>query len=182
MKFRFLLLSVFLSGLLIMNMLPFAHQMKTTVQYEPLSVQQMARFHGHLGPFVVLGARMGEDAVLQQNIPPYFGLQVTVECPETPPHSCLIDGIQISTGATMGKRNISHVPADKIRVTIQNEETGKMVIYTLKPSILKQLRAWELKNTDVEERGRVIFDMKAEELFNIEVIPENTTESNKTTD
>lgn len=65
--------------------------------------------HGHLGPWVTLGALVGEDAKhrLHAN---GFDLQVVYNLPadrRTPPQTCLVDGLQSSTGATLGKGNIA---------------------------------------------------------------------------
>lgn len=65
--------------------------------------------HGHLGPWVTLGALVGEDAKqrLRAN---GFDLQVVYNMPadrRTPPQTCLVDGLQSSTGATLGKGNIA---------------------------------------------------------------------------
>ncbi len=147
------------------------HHMHSEVEYRPRTLEELTRFHGHLGPYAVLGNRIGEHAITVHEIPPYFGLTVKVECPDSPPHSCLIDGLQISTGATMGKRNIEHTPSESIQVTIIEDLTGKKVIYTLKSSTKKQLKKWwEKDEPSVEERGKIIFHSKAEELFDIKLI------------
>ncbi|HEY3420820.1 MAG TPA: formylmethanofuran dehydrogenase subunit E family protein [Methanomassiliicoccales archaeon] len=76
----------------------------------PDELVSLKRFHGHLGPYVVVGYRMGMIAR------PRFGhkLQAVVFTGRHPPMSCLIDGIQLSTGCTMGKNNIAvrdgHLP------------------------------------------------------------------------
>jgi len=69
-------------------------------------------FHGHLGVFSIVGAKMGIKA---REI---FGvgtdvLEVTTYAGTTPPYSCLNDGIQVSTGATLGM-GIIHLAADSI--------------------------------------------------------------------
>ena len=63
-------------------------------------------FHGHLGPFLVLGLRMG--ILARKMLKPHgvHGLSVTVWTRREPPQSCIIDGIQISSGCTMGKGNM----------------------------------------------------------------------------
>ncbi|MCA9411763.1 MAG: formylmethanofuran dehydrogenase subunit E family protein [Candidatus Omnitrophica bacterium] len=144
-----------------------ADEMISHVPIKPLAAEELERFHGHLGPFVALGARMGEHAVIQREIPKYFGLKVLVECPATPPHSCLIDGLQMSTGATMGKKNIVHEIADSIRVTITNEKNGDSVTYRIPESTYLMMKDWEEVGLDVEDRGHRIFAMNAEELFEI---------------
>ena len=62
-------------------------------------------FHGHLGPFLVIGVRMGLAALK------HFGenssLKVSVKVPLSPPFSCVIDGIQASTKCTVGNQKLS---------------------------------------------------------------------------
>ncbi len=62
-------------------------------------------FHGHLGVFSIVGAKMGIKAR------ELFGvgadmLDVTTFAGSKPPYSCLNDGIQVSTGATVGMGTI----------------------------------------------------------------------------
>ncbi len=146
--------------------------MESNVPFEPLMIWELERFHGHVGPFVVLGARMGEHAVTVHKIPRYFGLQVTVECPASPPPSCIIDGLQQSTGATYGKHNIKHIPADSgMKVTIEDLESGKKLVYTIKPEITALLKKWaDEEKPSVGERGKLLFEKKPDELFNVAVI------------
>jgi pyrimidine-specific ribonucleoside hydrolase len=65
-------------------------------------------FHGHLGVFSIVGAKMGIKAR------EYFGvgpdvLTVISHAGTKPPYSCLNDGIQVSTGATIGQGLITVV-------------------------------------------------------------------------
>jgi len=69
-------------------------------------------FHGHLGVFSIVGAKMGIKAR------ELFGvgtdmLEVTTYAGIKPPYSCLNDGIQVSTGATLGMGTI-HLATDSI--------------------------------------------------------------------
>ena len=72
-----------------------------------LSVETYLRtFHGHLGPFVVIGYRMGQHALTLTGSDGHFGIRAHVHTGDRPPRSCLIDGIQLGAGCTLGKRNI----------------------------------------------------------------------------
>ncbi|MBN2213281.1 MAG: nucleoside hydrolase [Bacteroidales bacterium] len=63
-------------------------------------------FHGHLGIFSIVGAKMGIKAREIFNVQPDH--LTVVSCAGTiPPYSCLNDGIQVSTGATLGQGTIS---------------------------------------------------------------------------
>ena len=143
--------------------------MQSKVPFEPLIIDDLARFHGHIGPFVALGARIGEHAVTVHGIPRYFGLTVQVRCPSQPPHTCTIDGLQQSTGATMGKRNIVLTHTDRgVVVVITDDASGKQLAYSIKPSLSAMLEHWEEEGElSIEERGTRLFEMKPEELFDI---------------
>jgi formylmethanofuran dehydrogenase subunit E len=62
-------------------------------------------FHGHLGPFLVLGVRAGllANSLLGKDC---FKMKAMVTTDPHPPNSCFVDGIQFVTGCTMGKCNI----------------------------------------------------------------------------
>jgi formylmethanofuran dehydrogenase subunit E len=76
---------------------------------ESLLLQAAGRFHGHVGPFLALGLRMGllANETLGRD-PMETAARVAVD--PRPPRSCLVDGIQFTTGCTMGKGNIELVP------------------------------------------------------------------------
>ena len=142
-------------------------EMHSRVEFRPLTAEELERFHGHLGPMVALGARMGEHAVVVHRMPTYFGMTVRVECGPEPPATCILDGLQMAIGATMGKKNIQHIPADDLKVTITEDKSGRSVTYTVNSSTKDLLKRWEKEGADVEERGHRIFHMKAEDLFDV---------------
>jgi formylmethanofuran dehydrogenase subunit E len=169
---RYNTIFTFILGILILsvyNQTSQTHErvMHTNVKFEPASFELLERFHGHVGPYVVIGTFMGEHAVTHYDFPQFFGVSVEAECPAAPPHSCLIDGLQIGTGATMGKRNITIKDAPKIKITIKNDKTGESAIYTLKQSTIALLKEWADKNIEVEERGKKTYAMSGEELFDV---------------
>jgi formylmethanofuran dehydrogenase subunit E len=65
-----------------------------------------ADFHGHGGPFLVVGLRMGYTALRLLDAHGWFDLQCKPRLKWAPPDSCILDGIQISTGCTTGKHNL----------------------------------------------------------------------------
>jgi inosine-uridine nucleoside N-ribohydrolase/formylmethanofuran dehydrogenase subunit E len=69
-------------------------------------------FHGHLGVFSIVGAKMGIKARDLFGVGPDM-LEVTTYAGIRPPYSCLNDGIQVSTGATLGMGTI-HLATDTI--------------------------------------------------------------------
>jgi len=95
----------------------------------PEELERARLFHGHLGPWLVLGIRIGEDAMKALEARRWFGADVVVSGPPQPPHSCIADGLQISTGCTFGKRNIHIQPADQVEVRVTNTDTGAQRVY-----------------------------------------------------
>lgn len=74
------------------------------------TVQKAVEFHGHLGPFLVLGVRMGLLAKKELFPLGDEGMKAVAKTGNVPSLSCLLDGIQISTGCTMGNGKISAEP------------------------------------------------------------------------
>jgi len=82
---------------------------------------------------MTFGSRMGMAALQAVDAKGYFDVEITCEGPFVkPPASCFLDGLQITTGATMGKRNLEWVKGDKIVVHVKNTQTGKTA--TLQPT------------------------------------------------
>lgn len=127
---------------------------------------RMREFHGHLGPYVVLGYRMGEAARRALASPGYFGLRARVESPLAPPASCLIDGVQLGSGCTTGKRNLVVEGGDIARAVFETK-SGKRVSIALRPELPEKLRA-RIAAVGVEAAGLEVYEAREEDLFTIE--------------
>jgi formylmethanofuran dehydrogenase subunit E len=107
---------------------------------DPAWLKCAVQLHGHLGPMVTFGARMGMAALTAVDAQGYFDVEVTCEGPfAAPPESCFLDGIQIATGATLGKRNLKWIEKEQIAVRIKNTRTGKTAELHPKPQFLSLL-------------------------------------------
>lgn len=76
---------------------------------DPDWLADTAMFHGHLGPWLVVGALIGRDAIRRLETPGHWKIDVTCWMPldkQRTPFSCMLDGLQASSGATLGKCNI----------------------------------------------------------------------------
>ncbi|MHA1229255.1 MAG: formylmethanofuran dehydrogenase subunit E family protein [Candidatus Helarchaeota archaeon] len=70
-------------------------------------IDKAVLFHGHLGPFLILGLKMGQMAIDYLKPSNYNEISAEVLInPLSTPESCVIDGIQVSTCCTTGKRNL----------------------------------------------------------------------------
>ena len=129
-------------------------------------VRLIKAFHGHLGPYVVLGYRMGRIAIEKLGSTGHFGLHAEVHSILKPPRSCLIDGVQLGSGCTLGKRNIEVTDYDgPPYLVIETENGGSVEIRLLEhiPSMIGRL----IDNEGVEAAGTRMFDEDPEGLFEI---------------
>ena len=128
------------------------------------TLKQIERFHGHLGPYAIIGYKMGEIANKTLGSDP-FSKKAVVWTGTTPPLSCIIDGLQMSSGCTLGKGNILVHPEGSPKVQFTNND-GKQIEITLKPSIKQEI------DTTVTEENIVSFSEEFyrrtdQELFDI---------------
>ena len=74
----------------------------------------------------------------------YFDVEVTCEGPlAKPPQSCFLDGVQVATGATLGKRTLQWVQADRLTMRIKNTRTGKTAVLRPTPALLELLASFK---------------------------------------
>jgi formylmethanofuran dehydrogenase subunit E len=67
----------------------------------------------------------------------YFDVEVVCEGPfARPPQACLLDGLQVATGATWGKRTLQWVQADRVAVRFKNTRTGKTAEVRPTPALM----------------------------------------------
>ncbi|MFA4888380.1 MAG: formylmethanofuran dehydrogenase subunit E family protein [Candidatus Omnitrophota bacterium] len=127
-------------------------------------LQKAIDFHGHLGPYLVLGVLAGELALKKLKAKKYFGLTVKVWGATQKPKSCLIDGLQLSTGATYGKGNIEKVEAKKIKILIINKKTNHRLELVLKKFLIDQLDSLK-EHKDSELFAKALFKTDLDSLF-----------------
>ncbi|MEA2055186.1 MAG: formylmethanofuran dehydrogenase subunit E family protein [Candidatus Thermoplasmatota archaeon] len=129
-------------------------------------LKQIKRFHGHLGPYAVIGYRMGKLANRMLGEDP-FTKRAIVWNGTTPPLSCIIDGLQLASGCTLGKGNIT-VHSDGITKARFINKSGKSIEISLKSAVKNDI------DTTVTEKNMIGFSEKLyqrpdNELFDIEL-------------
>jgi inosine-uridine nucleoside N-ribohydrolase/formylmethanofuran dehydrogenase subunit E len=97
-------------------------------------------FHRHLGVFSIVGAKMGIKAR------ELFGvgadmLEVTTYAGTNPPYSCLNDGIQVSTGATLGMGTIHLATQKRVKPSAVFTYKNRSVRISLKKEYLEKVDA-----------------------------------------
>ena len=135
--------------------------------------RRAVEFHGHSGPFMVVGLRMGLLALKTLDSPGWFDLSCTAKLRFSPPDSCVVDGLQISTGCTMGKRNMTVQEAEG--VSSEFKLGSRVLRLTLKPDLLNMMRSelalgHEIKSEDTYYDGCLmekLIKTKDEALFEI---------------
>ncbi|MCX5712075.1 MAG: formylmethanofuran dehydrogenase subunit E family protein [Candidatus Omnitrophica bacterium] len=132
-----------------------------------VSLKQAVDFHGHLGPYLVLGILAGEFAINKLKCKKYFGLEVKVYGANHKPKSCLIDGLQLSSGATYGKGNIQKIDGHLIEIEFLNIENQKKIFLKLKNELLKELARLD-NHSAGEVFAKKIYRMPFEELFHLQ--------------
>lgn len=129
-----------------------------------ITLKQGAEFHGHLGPYLVLGILAGEAVLKKLNAKKYFGLDVKISGAAKKPKSCLIDGLQLSTGATYGKSNIHKLNGRVIQIICRNRTNHKKVIIGIKSNIIKKLNETKT-HRDSELLARKLYKADYSEIF-----------------
>jgi formylmethanofuran dehydrogenase subunit E len=84
--------------------------------------------HGHLGPYLVAGIRMGLLALQLLDHPGYFEIHAESDAGSVTPQSCLNDGVQIGSGCTAGKGNLTIVGSDAPRVRFRTQDGAEVEI------------------------------------------------------
>lgn len=127
------------------------------------TLDKLADFHGHLGPYVVVGYKMGEFSNDELTSDP-FEKDAFAKTGAEPPISCVVDGIQFSSGCTLGKGNI-RIEDGKKPEAVFSTQNGKLKL-SLKKRIQEKIE--DTLEDELEEISESIFEMNPEELFEIE--------------
>lgn len=122
-------------------------------------IERGTLLHGHLGPYLVAGIRMGLLALRELESPGYFGLRAESEAGRTTPLSCLNDGVQIGSGCTAGKGNLRVIGEGTPRVRFTDND-GRRITIELRSEIVDSFRG-----SDPIEKARELETIPAEELF-----------------
>ncbi|MEM2130744.1 MAG: formylmethanofuran dehydrogenase subunit E family protein [Candidatus Bathyarchaeia archaeon] len=126
-------------------------------------LQNASEFHGHLGIFLVLGLKAGlyANKKMGKN---KLRMHAIIETEPAPPFSCFVDGIQMTTGCTMGKQNIELKNGRSL--SVQFTKGDAQLKLEVKETLLEQFK----KTSSLEENKKAalnIANMPIEEIFEI---------------
>jgi formylmethanofuran dehydrogenase subunit E len=101
------------------------------------------KFHGHRCWASVAGVRVGLAALRTLGVQRSGGTQLyaIVETGEEHGGMCFGDGVQYTTGCTLGKGNIRKNPLGKLAVTLIDKDSNRAVRVSYKPTLQKQIAA-----------------------------------------
>ncbi len=111
---------------------------KRPTKFDQKLLNAAVSFHGHLGPYLVLGLRMGilANRTLRPNS--LHDMSVKVWTRRSPPESCLLDGIQFASGCTIGNGNLTLKDAFQARARFSKGDES--LFLSLSGSTAKVLR------------------------------------------
>jgi formylmethanofuran dehydrogenase subunit E len=125
-------------------------------------------FHGHLGPFLVLGVRAGlrglkELGTRKENL--YISASVLLRY--SVPYSCVLDGIQMTTGCTIGNKRLRFEDSSNLVIKLRNKSERAVTISIL-PEVVSWLEEELAKEASTEAVAYKAASMPEEELFTVE--------------
>lgn len=133
-------------------------------------VKDAERLHGHLGPFLVVGVRMGIIArrSFDLTIEEHNKLEVTVKTPLLTPFSCVIDGIQAITSCTVGNQRLNLENSEgEITAHFHMRNSNKTLKITVNSKVVGELMNKISRGASNEELAWKIAYMPEGQLFKI---------------
>jgi len=132
-------------------------------------IEKAADFHGHLGPFLVIGVKMGKFAKTNLSNAENGNLETTVKVPLLTPFSCVLDGIQVTTHCTTGNRRLIIENSQKeIAVYFKLQHSNRKLKVLVNPKIVEKLMNRISEGASNEELASEIARMPESQLFTIE--------------
>jgi len=117
--------------------------------------------HSHLGPFLVLGMRMGWVGLRELGVEKGAAeLGADVCLPYRTPISCIIDGVQITTSCTVGNKRLNIKKSKSIYSKFKIKERNGLTV-KLRPDVLTYLRKELAKNLGIREMEKLAYKMAA---------------------
>lgn len=121
-------------------------------------------FHGHLGPYLVLGLKAGLYANQVFGRDP-MKTEALIKTKTSPPRSCFADGVQFSAGCTLGKGNISLIDGEGLLVTFK--KNNQKLTLKLKKAIIEEMNSLPSQEEAWENLAKDFYKRKIEKIFEI---------------
>ena len=139
---------------------------------------ELKQVHGHVGPWNVLGWRIGKAAL--RELGGTWGqheLDVICYIPLKTPYSCLVDGLIVGTGNSMGRLDIRFgevMTMADIHVSVQRKDgTGPVLLFKPDQKYLEQIR--HQPDDQLAALSAECGQLPENKLFTIEQLPASDT-------
>ena len=139
--------------------------MKRTTHPRSDLLKSATSFHGHLGPYLVLGLRMGLVAVRTLRPREPNELSATVWTEHSPPKSCLLDGVQVSSGCTLGRGNLRVNNASQVQARFRRAKRSVLIRPTATTTKLLDAISRRTTENDLRKLAVCLSSMAEEDLF-----------------
>jgi formylmethanofuran dehydrogenase subunit E len=134
-------------------------------------IRDAVKLHGHLGPFLVIGVRMGTIAnrILTPAHNGSDALHVTVRVPLRTPYSCVLDGLQSITKCTIGNQKLKVEDSpEKITAEFRMQGSEKALTISTLPKIIAEIEDEFSRGATSEELAAKIASAREDQLFELE--------------
>lgn len=125
--------------------------------------------HGVPGPWALAGHRIGRHALrrLERQRGQVWGVRFVHRSPQEVRYTCMVDGLQAATGASLGKLNLALEPAsaEELETVVRDEERGLTLRYRLTASFRE--RFFDTDYADFPAAARELEALSDEELFEV---------------
>jgi formylmethanofuran dehydrogenase subunit E len=129
----------------------------------PTELEEASRFHTHLGPYLVVGLRMGRAVTDEFGDEP-FSYKIRAHTGRVPPYSCSVDGMQLATPCTTGNGCIE-VTEDR-QMALEAVRDDSVLRVALRREVYDRIEN-ECSEDDQDEFAMWIWNMPDEELLDI---------------
>lgn len=144
------------------------HRNRSSEEFRHI-LDKAVEFHGHLGPFLTIGVRIGLIGLEKISTDRSESFTVMASLPHRVPFSCIIDGIQVSTNCTVGNQRLSLNDSPHIQVVFKRNDKGQKVIVALNQATFEKLKSQLLQNAlrdeEVRELAWKVAEIPENELF-----------------
>lgn len=132
-------------------------------------LERAIEFHGHYGPFLVMGVRMGLIGLRALNSEKGDKrLQVTAALEYSIPFSCVLDGIQVTTGCTFGNQRLTLKNAPSISAEFQLSKKKQVTVAVNQLAfneVKMRVLAEKISSSKMEELAQRLRSVPEKDLF-----------------
>jgi formylmethanofuran dehydrogenase subunit E len=129
----------------------------------------VAAIHGEAGPYAVAGYRIGQRALRELALGRgAHALAVRHESPDQVRWSCVVDGLQASTGASLGRMNLERVSVadpSQTRTVVVHRQEGRALVFRLTESFERRFVNATPRNA--RALGAQVLELSDDEIFEL---------------